>query len=201
MLSQIIPQVSYCLFLRLCTWWVCFCLLVIIVIFAPIIPYISSCLVPNTCARWPIKSVVKYWKGKWKLKLVFMTMRTRRFILCPWHLSLDFSLALICTAMGNPTCCEGCGQNVHNARPSKCCCSCRNTACMSRSTTCSLQSCSVFIYFSHWFHWAQWSYGVTVSTLDSESSDRGSNPRRTYDDTSNLNNNGHGRFVNEYQTL
>ena len=24
-----------------------------------------------------------------------------------------------------------------------------------------------------------WSYGVTVSTLDSESSDRGSNPRRT----------------------
>jgi hypothetical protein len=26
---------------------------------------------------------------------------------------------------------------------------------------------------------AHWSYGVTVSTLDSESSDRGSNPRRT----------------------
>ena len=25
-----------------------------------------------------------------------------------------------------------------------------------------------------------WSYGVTVSTLDSESSDRGSNPRRTF---------------------
>ena len=25
----------------------------------------------------------------------------------------------------------------------------------------------------------QWSYGVTVSTLDSESSDRGSNPRET----------------------
>ena len=27
---------------------------------------------------------------------------------------------------------------------------------------------------------SQWSYGVTVSTLDSESSDRGSNPRRTF---------------------
>ena len=27
---------------------------------------------------------------------------------------------------------------------------------------------------------ASWSYGVTVSTLDSESSDRGSNPRRTF---------------------
>jgi hypothetical protein len=26
---------------------------------------------------------------------------------------------------------------------------------------------------------SSWSYGVTVSTLDSESSDRGSNPRRT----------------------
>jgi hypothetical protein len=28
-------------------------------------------------------------------------------------------------------------------------------------------------------HDTKWSYGVTVSTLDSESSDRGSNPRRT----------------------
>lgn len=28
---------------------------------------------------------------------------------------------------------------------------------------------------------SHWSYGVTVSTLDSESSDRGSNPRRTYE--------------------
>ena len=28
-------------------------------------------------------------------------------------------------------------------------------------------------------HQSTWSYGVTVSTLDSESSDRGSNPRRT----------------------
>ena len=29
-------------------------------------------------------------------------------------------------------------------------------------------------------HESTWSYGVTVSTLDSESSDRGSNPRRTF---------------------
>ena len=28
--------------------------------------------------------------------------------------------------------------------------------------------------------WHDWFYGVTVSTLDSESNDRGSNPRRTF---------------------